>query len=82
MYEKMSMQSCQSKGRKPQSTGWAQPCVVELHLPQYLELRKAVLIAGPNDRAVLEGRGLQTPLGIGMLIWKAQQGRGNKRLCA
>lgn len=41
---------------------WAQLCVVELHLPQYLKLRKAVLILGPNDRAVLEGRGLQAPL--------------------
>lgn len=31
-------------------------------MPPYLELRRAVLIAGPNDRAVLEGKGLQTPL--------------------
>lgn len=30
--------------------------------PEYLELRNAVLIAGPKDRDGLEGRGLQTPL--------------------
>lgn len=47
--------------QEPWSTGLSVG-VVELHLPQYLELRKAILIPGPNDRTVLEGRGLQTPL--------------------
>lgn len=30
--------------------------------PEYIKLRKTVLIVGPKDRAGLEGRRLQTPL--------------------